>query len=127
MSKSSRFKVLLGMVMIFLAGGMAGALVGARMGKVAVEERSKIENLRSNIMNLLKDKLSLRPEQIEIIEPMVERAGRELEEVHRDGAKRVENVIRTYHEFIANELDADQLPILREMERRRREEAGFTE
>ncbi len=121
MTVSPKSKVLLGMLLIFLAGSVAGALVGSRLTRTAVVERTKIENLNRNIMELLEEKLSLRPDQVSVIEPLVAQACEELELIHRRGAERVEQVIRKYHEMIATKLDAEQLPILKDMERKRRE------
>ncbi|MFT4639421.1 MAG: chorismate mutase [Verrucomicrobiales bacterium] len=124
MKNSPKLKLLLGIITIFLLGGVAGGLVGSRLGKEAVEKRSKIENLNQNIMAYLEDRLSLTTEQVAIIQPMVGQACEELEGIHLEGAERIEKVIRRYHELIAKTLDSDQLPILKEMERKRREQAG---
>ena len=125
MKNSPKLKLLLGIITIFLLGGVAGGLVGSRLGKESVEKRSKIENLNRNIMALLEDKLSLSSEQIETIQPMVGQACEELEVVHHEGAERIEKIIRKYHEMIALTLTQEQLPIIKEMEQARREHAGF--
>lgn len=113
------------MLLIFLSGVAAGALVSFRVTKTVVVEKTAIESMNRDIMDLLEEKLSLRPEQVVEIQSLVDQACGELEVIKGEGEARVEAVIRKYHELIAAEVDSSQLPILKEMERKRRQGEDF--
>jgi len=118
---SPKSTLLVGLIAIFLIGGVAGGLVGARMGSDAIRKRSKIENISSNIMAMLTDELALRPEQVDTFEPLVAQACEDLRAVHRHGAQEVEQIIRRYHDKLAaTALDPAQLTKLKELEAKRR-------
>ena len=120
MKQFLKLKLLMGLVAIFVAGSVSGGFVGARIQKESSHDLSKMEKFKDHILEYLTTELSLRPDQVAKIEPMIADATEEFRVIHRESAARVEKVIRKYHYKISDELDPDQVKIIKELERKRR-------
>ena len=123
MSKSLIIRIGLAVLVIFVAGAVTGAFLGARLQMEKQTKRAEIDQLPDNVMEMLETRLSLSAEQSKKIEPDVKEACSELHEVYDASSKRVGQILGKYYGRISKDLSKEQSAILAKMENELREEA----
>lgn len=117
----SRAKVVTYLVLIFLAGAIAGgALVQSRpetfgIGRPPRHPRPSPEEFANHIWNQMKDRLQLTEEQIPKIEPIFRAGFAEVRLIQEQSVQQVEAIIRTNHQQIAAHLTDAQRAELEKM------------
>ncbi|MDB6122609.1 MAG: hypothetical protein JWQ71_1602 [Pedosphaera sp.] len=122
MNQPSKGKLVLYVVSLFLVGAITGSaltysIVGKRRGHGDRPPRGVTEHMRTE----LKSKLGLTDEQSKKIDPMIDKAGAELQGVQTNTMQRVSQVIESLHAQIRPELTAEQKVKLEEMAKEFRE------
>jgi hypothetical protein len=119
-------KIVLYLAAIFVAGGVTGAVISLREsgGKKWISPSPK--GICDSFRNRLREELGLTPQQLERLEPLLQKRVTTMEEIRTRTVKELEELIRTSDAEIADALNltADQRAKLEQMERRGREHFG---
>jgi Spy/CpxP family protein refolding chaperone len=121
MNNLTKPKIASYLALIFLAGGISGAVIS---GSAAKEEKSKPPTMRGvcdHMRKRLQSELDLTPDQIKRIEPILRETEREMENVRRRTMGQIGQIIEKSHAEIAKELTPAQQVKLAAMESKRRE------
>jgi shikimate 5-dehydrogenase len=122
MNMPAQGKVIAYMAALFVAGGICGAMVAARM---AANAQTLIVNrspeIAAKIRKKLTARLALTPEQLLKIQPLIEKTSEELEASHRDCLKRISLAIDNLHTELDPVLTPEQKPMLAALDDERRE------
>lgn len=115
MNRALKWKLLGGFVLVFIAGGMAGAFVGAS------HARRSFFGLQQNIMaermrDRLRAELQLSDEQMAKIAPIIEKTAARLQEIRHSTGRQVHETMLEAHREIAPNLTEEQRAKLRALE-----------
>jgi len=119
MSAALKWKLVVGFVLVFLAGGMTGAFIAAShthhlfFGPYhgAISDRMR---------NRLRVQLKLTDEQMAKISPIIDRAATQLEAIRSETGRRVHQAFAEAHREIATDLTPEQRAKLQTIEERHR-------
>jgi len=114
-----KWKLLAGFVLVFIAGGMTGALIGAAHAR-HLFFHTQPSALSDRMRRHLRLQLHLSKEQVAQISPIVDKAATQLGEIERATAERVRETISQEHRDIAPYLSEEQRATLRKLEQRHR-------
>lgn len=124
MNRALKWKLIVGFVLVFVAGGMTGAFFGASHARhLFLGPPSKI--LSERMRNRLRWQLHLTDEQVAKISPIVDKAAAQLEEIRRSTGRRVHETIAEAHREMAADLTPEQRAKLQEIESRHQHWRGF--
>ena len=117
-----QYRILGSVLLMFAAGVTSGALIAWPAAKrAATAKRPSMERACDFMKHKLESRLQLSPGQIEKISPRMEQTARELDAVHERSMVEIEEIFNRSSADISKELTPGQIPLLREMERERRE------
>jgi Spy/CpxP family protein refolding chaperone len=113
MNRPARLKVVAYVVALFLAGAIFGAMV---MSKISAGSQTLTVNrspeIAAKMQKKLSDRLALTGEQLQKIQPLIEKTAEELEASHRDCLKRISQAIDDLHSQLGPHLTPEQQPKL---------------
>jgi Spy/CpxP family protein refolding chaperone len=119
MNSALKWKLIVGFLLVFIAGGATGVFVTMAMGHRFMF--GPHHGFAAQAMkNRLKWQLKLTDEQMTKISPIIEKTATQLEQIRGDTGKRVRDVIAESHRDIAQYLTPEQQQRLKQMEERRR-------
>jgi gas vesicle protein len=124
MNRGLKWKLIAGFALVFVAGGMTGALIGASHARHLFFNPHPTL-LSDRMRHHLRAQLGLTKEQIAKISPSVDKAAAELGEIQRSTGKRVHETIAQEHSEIAPYLTDEQRAKLQELDSRPRHWQGF--
>jgi len=116
----TKAKITLCLVLIFLAGGIAGAGIRSawKPGRVLPPRRGS-EDFANHIFKRLQEQIELTPEQVKEIEPVFRRGFAEVKAIQDRSLKEIEAAVKGNHEEIGKLISAEQRQKLEEMDRQR--------
>jgi len=121
MTNISKNKLILSLALIFVAGGVSGAVL--TLGSTSKQSSPKppsMERVCDHMKKRLQARLSLTDEQLTKISPVLEKTARELELIHRRHIRDVELVFEKSNEELALHLSPEQQRKLEEYSRERK-------
>lgn len=119
MNSALKWKLIVGFVLVFLAGGATGVFVSATTANYFFGAHR--HGFAAQAMkNRLQRQLRLTEEQMAKISPIIEKTGAQLEQIRGDTGRRVRETIAEAHREIAPLLTPEQQQRLKEMEARHR-------
>ena len=121
MSTMARWKIAASLLAIFVAGGVAGGLITARIVAGHIHRNVPAKRAVELTMGRWTGRLGLSAQQRDRIRPVVEEMIRELRELRARDVHESDAVIRKAQEKIEPELDPKQLETLRRMREQRRQ------
>src|SRR5437762_12964095 len=108
MNTGLKWKLAVGFLLVFVAGGVTGAFVaaaGARHFQISAERHGvAAQRMREH----LRAELKLTPEQLTKISPIIDRAGEQLEQIRTDTARRVHETFAQAHKEMSSSLTDEQ-------------------
>lgn len=117
-----QYRILGSVLLMFAAGVTSGALIAWPAAKrAATARRPSMERACDFMKHKFESRLQLSPGQIEKISPRMEQTARELDAVHERSMVEIEEIFNRSSADISKELNPRQIPLLREMEKERRE------
>lgn len=119
MNRALKWKLIVGFVIVFLAGGMTGVFVSASFAHhffFGPHRGMMSERMR----NRLRTELRLSDEQVAKISPIIDKAAAELDAIRLETGKRVHETFAEAHRQIAADLTPEQRAKLQEIEARHR-------
>ncbi len=120
MNRANRFQAIIYAVALLILGGIIGAMIKNSMTPAPQALMvGRADQIATNILQHLDDKLALTPDQKQRIQPMVKKAAEEMEAAHLDCLKRVNKAADDLHAQIKPELVKEQVEKLPELEAER--------
>jgi uncharacterized membrane protein len=120
MTGPSRGKAIAYALALFLAGGICGAMVMARISTAAQSLKlGRTDEIAVKIREKLTTGLGLTPAQQDEFKPLINQAAGELEASHRDCLDRITTALILLHTKIAPKLNPDQKAKLAALENQR--------
>ena len=124
MNRGLKWKLIAGFALVFAAGGLTGALIGASHARhLFFDPRPAL--LSERMRHHLRVQLHLTKEQVAKISPIVDKTAAELGEIQRNTGQRVHETIAQEHREIAPYLTDEQRAKLQELDSRPRHWHGF--
>ena len=118
MNRTLQWKLIAGFLLVFLAGGVTGAFVGAAHARHFFFLAPRPAAISERMRERLQRELNLTPEQVAKISPMLDKAAAELHQVRRDTGRRVHEIIGETHQQMAGILTDEQRRKLQQLEER---------
>jgi Spy/CpxP family protein refolding chaperone len=119
-------KIVLYLAAIFVAGGVTGAVFGWRETRPKEWGRQTETKMCDYFRKRLQEELGLNADQIQQLEPLLQKRVKAMEEVHARTVQQIDELLRSSDAEIADalKLTAEQRAKLQEMGRNRREHFG---
>jgi Spy/CpxP family protein refolding chaperone len=124
MNPSLKWKLIVGFVLVFVAGGMTGAFFGASHARHLFFGTHRTV-LGERMRNRLRWELHLTDEQVAKISPIADKAAAQLEEIRKSTGRRVRETILEAHREMAADLTPEQRAKLQEIESHHQHWHGF--
>ncbi len=107
MNKSRALRITLYALLIFLAGGITGALVAPRFGRTFMRPPDS-KQMSQHMMERLQSGLNLTRDQAAKIKPLIEKTGADMETMRRETSKRVHDRVAETNAQISLLLTPEQ-------------------
>jgi len=120
MNRALKWKLIVGFVLVFVAGGMTGAFFGASHARHLFFAQPHRGMMSERMRNLFRAQLNLTPEQVTKISPIIDKMAAQLEEIRGTTGRRVHETIAEAHREMAADLTEEQRAKLQEIEARHR-------
>jgi len=127
MSTALKWKLIVGFVLVFLAGGMTGAFFGASQARHFFFAQHHRSMLGERMRQRLRVELKLTPEQVTKISPLIDNATAQLEQIRIETGRRVHQTMTQMHRQMAANLTDEQRAKLERIESHHRPWRGFHE
>lgn len=121
MNGALKWKLVAGFVLVFVAGGIAGAALGGWYARHLFVEIHRPGTVGDRMKERLRAELSLTPEQVAKVSPIVDKTAAQLKEIRRDTGQRVHEIMTEAHKEIAANLTDEQRQKLQQIEQRHRQ------
>jgi Spy/CpxP family protein refolding chaperone len=115
MSRALKWKLIGGFVLVFIAGGMTGAFVGASHARhlfLGWHQKMLAERMRHR----LRTELQLTDDQLAKISPIIDKTAARLQEIRRSTRKQAREAVLESHREIATNLTEEQRAKLQALE-----------
>src|SRR5881396_493086 len=120
MNRALQWKLIAGLILVFVAGGISGAFLGGLYARHLFFEFHHPEQIGPRMKERLRAELNLTPEQVAKISPIIDKTALQLRNVRRDTARRVHETMAEAHRQIAVNLTDEQRQKLQQIEERHR-------
>ncbi len=125
MNRALQWKLIAGFILVFIAGGMTGAFLGAANARHLFFEVHQPGLMAIRMRDRLRTELHLTPEQVAKISPIIDKTATNLAGIRRETGRRVHEIMIEAHREMAANLTDDQRLKLQEIESRHRHWHGF--
>jgi Spy/CpxP family protein refolding chaperone len=119
MNRALKWKLIAGFLLVFLAGGLTGAFVGASHVRHFFKFHHR-DDISERMRQRLQRELDLTPEQVTKISPILDRAAAQLQQVRLDTGQRVREILNETHRQMTPHLTDEQREKLKQIEERHR-------
>jgi Spy/CpxP family protein refolding chaperone len=119
MNRALQWKLIAGFVLVFLAGGVTGAFVGAAHARYFFFEFHR-GVIGERMRDRLQRQLDLTPEQVAKISPIIDKAAAQLQQLRRDTGRRVHEIMTERDRQMASIITEEQRQKLQRIEDRHR-------
>jgi len=120
MNQVLKWKLIAGFLLVFVAGGIAGAALGGFYARHLFFEFHHPRLVGARMKERLRTELSLTPEQVAKVSPIVDKTAAQLQAIRRDTGRRVHEIMADAHKEIAANLTDEQRQKLQQIEERHR-------
>src|SRR2546423_11590310 len=120
MKSALKWKLIAGFLLVFVAGGITGMALGGLYARHLFFEFHHPRLVGVRMKERLRTELSLTPEQVAKVSPIVDKTAAQLQEIRRDTGRRVHDVMARAHKEIAANLTDEQRQKLQQIEKRHR-------
>lgn len=120
MMRSLRWRVALGLFVVFLAGAASGFLASAWQTRQKFDKRHRVVLKGDRMMRHFQRHLELTPEQRQKVEPIFDQTAARLQEIRAETGRRVSETMEQSRREIAPHLTPEQRVRMEEMKERRR-------
>jgi len=116
MNRALKWKLIAGFLLVFLAGGLTGAFVGASHVRHLFFKFHHSGDLSEKMRERLRRELDLTPEQVAKISPILDKAAAQLQQMRRDTGQRVREILNETHRQMTPNLTDEQRQRLQQIE-----------
>lgn len=116
MNGALKLKLVAGFVLVFVAGGIAGAALGGWYTRYLLFESHRPGRVGDRMKARLRTELRLTPEQIAKVSPIIDKTTMQLREIRHDTRRRVHEIMTEAHKEIAGNLTDEQRQKLQQIE-----------
>jgi Spy/CpxP family protein refolding chaperone len=120
MNSALKWKLIAGFLLVFVAGGITGMALGGLYARHLFFEFHHPRLVGIRMKERLRTELSLTPDQVAKISPIVDKTAAQLQDVRRDTRRRVHEIMAEAHQQIATNLTDEQRQKLQQIEQRHR-------
>jgi Spy/CpxP family protein refolding chaperone len=120
MNRALKWKLIVGFVLVFVAGGITGAFFGASHARHLFFAQPHRGMMSERMLDHFRAQLNLTPEQVAKISPIIDKAAGQLEEIRGNTGRRVHETIAEAHREMAADLTEEQRAKLQAIEARHR-------
>src|SRR4029450_10457147 len=120
MNGALKWKLVAGFVLVFVAGGIAGAALGGFYARHLFFEFHRPGRVGDRMKERLRTELRLTPDQVAKVSPIVDKTAVQLKKIRRDTGQRVHEIMIEAHKEIAANLTDEQRQKLQQIEERHR-------
>ena len=120
MNRALKWKLLAGFLLVFVAGGIAGAALGGWYTRQLLFEVHHPKMIGNIMKEQFRSELHLTPEQLAKISPILDKTAAELQQVRRDIGRRVREIWMEAHRQMDANLTDEQRQRLQQMKERHR-------
>jgi Spy/CpxP family protein refolding chaperone len=120
MNQVLKWKLIAGFLLVFVAGGITGMALGGLYARHLFFEFHRPGRVGDRMKERLRTELSLTPEQVAKVSPIVDKTAAQLREIRRDTGRRVHEIMTEAHREIAANLTDEQRQKLQQIEERHR-------
>jgi Spy/CpxP family protein refolding chaperone len=120
MNRALQWKLIVGFILVFIAGGISGAFLGGLYARHHFFAFHRPELIGGRMKERLRAELNLTPEQVTKISPIIDKTAAQLRDIRRDTARRVHETIAEAHRQMAVNLTDEQRQKLQQIEERHR-------
>jgi Spy/CpxP family protein refolding chaperone len=119
MTAGVRWRITLGLLLVFFAGMATGVFAGAWHAHQAFA-RGHDDRLAERMRARLTRDLNLTPDQLQQVGPILDDTARRLQEIRAESGRRVSETLKQSHEQLATHLTPEQREELRDIEQQHR-------
>lgn len=120
MNGALKWKLVAGFVLVFVAGGIAGAALGGWYNRHLLFESHRPGRVGDRMKERLRTELRLTPEQVGKISPIIDNTTIQLRQIRRETRRRVHETMTQAHKEIAVNLTDEQRQKLQQIENQHR-------
>jgi Spy/CpxP family protein refolding chaperone len=121
MNGALKWKLIAGFLLVFVAGGIAGVAMGGFYARHLFFEFHHPGKVGDRMKERLRTELSLTPEQVAKVSPIIDKTAAQLREIRRDTGRRVHEIMTQAHNEISVNLTDEQRQKLLQIEQRHRQ------
>ena len=125
MNRALQWKLIAGFVLVFVAGAMTGALLAVSQARHFFFENHAPALVAARMKERLRAELSLTPDQINKISPLVDKMAGQLEQIRMETGRRVHETFMESHREMAAILTDEQRHKLQQLEARHHQWHAF--
>ena len=118
MNRALKWKLIVGFVLVFVAGGMTGAFLGASHARQLFFAQPHRGMMSQRMRDHYRAQLNLTPEQVAKISPIIDKTAEQLEQIRHETGQRVHELFTEAHREMAAHLSDEQRTKLQAMETR---------
>lgn len=119
MMRSWKWRVALGLFVVFLAGAASGFFASAWQARKKFDTRHRVGLKSDRMMRHFQRHLELTPEQRQKVEPILDQSAARLQEIRAETGRRVSETMEQSRREIAPHLTPEQRVKMEEMKERR--------
>src|SRR4029434_11257343 len=101
MNQVLKWKLIAGFLLVFVAGGIAGAALGGFYARHLFFEFHHARLVGARMKERLRTELSFTPEHVAKVSRIVDKTDAQLQEIRRDTGRRVQEIMADAHKEIA--------------------------
>jgi hypothetical protein len=120
MNRALKWKLIAGFLLVFVAGGLTGAFLGASQARHFFFRFHHRGDFSERMLGRLQHELNLSREQVAKISPIVDRAAGQLQQVRSDTGQRVRAILNEAHRQMTPHLTDEQRQGLQRIEEHHR-------
>src|SRR5437870_5464587 len=118
MNRGLQWKLIVGFILVFVAGGISGAFLGGVYARHLFFRFHHPAQIGARMKERLRTELNLTPEQVAKISPIIDKTAAQLREIRRETARRVHETIAEARQQMATNLSDEQRQKLQQIEER---------
>ena len=120
MNRALQWKLIVGFILVFIAGAITGAFLGGLYARHLFFEFHQPALIGARMKERLRTELNLTPDQVAKVSPIIDKTAAELQKVRQDTGRRVHEIMTQAHQEMAANLTAEQRQKLQQIEERHR-------